>query len=419
VLWKRKDGKQISVRLSARPVPGEGQFEMIVEDISKNIELEAQLRQAQKLEALGALAGGIAHDFNNVLMIIDAYAEMALDQVATEDPLRARVEKMFEAAKRGTNLTRQLLAFSRKQVLEITVLRLDALVAELREMLKPLIGEDIILDVKSSPNLWQVRADPGKIEQVILNLVVNARDAMPHGGRLTLGMRNVQLDASFAEKNKGAHTGEFVELFVTDTGCGMSPELQARIFDPFFTTKPMGKGTGLGLSTAYGIIKQSEGYIRVESGEGLGTTFRVYLPRDGSPEAQVASTQEALTRRTGNFSILVVEDEAATCEAICAYLEQQGFRVTAAANASEALAACSGRENSIDLILTDVILPGLSGSDLVKQLQPQHPHMKVIFMSGYTNDRISGDTLTRAGFHFLQKPFALPELVGKIHSLLS
>jgi two-component system cell cycle sensor histidine kinase/response regulator CckA len=418
VSWKRKDGQEITVRLSALFVPGEAHFEVFTEDISENVELEAQLRQAQKLEALGALAGGIAHDFNNVLMIIDTFAAMLMEQSVAEDPKRAQLNKILHAARRGANLTRQLLAFSRKQVLNTSVLDLDAVIADLLGMLSPLIGEDIRLDVRANSELWPVRGDRGQIEQVIINLAVNARDAMAKGGILTLGARNVHLDTAYVQKNKDARTGDFVELFVADTGCGMSPEIASRIFDPFFTTKELGRGTGLGLSTAYGIVKQSDGWIDLETQEGEGTTFHVYLPRTMEDETQPAGDHQSSLPSLHGARVLVVEDEDATREALCAYLEQKGFGVVAAANAVQALAACSDIDSMPDVILTDVVLPDLSGADFVELVRRDHPGIKAILMSGYTDDRVSAHILTNPGLVFLQKPFALQQLLGNLQALL-
>ncbi|MGA3212098.1 MAG: PAS domain S-box protein [Terriglobales bacterium] len=379
--------------------------------------LQEQLLQSQKLEALGKLAGGIAHDFNNILMIVKSYSDMVLDKVDGESPLRRPIEQIRAAGDRATALVRQLLAFSRRELIVPKVLNLDQVLADLKKMLPRLLGEDVKLEVAATDDLWSIVADPSQIEQIIFNLAVNARDAMPEGGRLMIASGNVELDDKFVNAHPEARAGKFVVLVVSDTGTGISPEIQERMFEPFFTTKEAGKGTGLGLSTVYGIVKQSHGFITVDSEPGKGAAFHIYLPHTAEPVAP----QEAQRIRTApdlRTNILVVEDEGPTREAISEYLGVNGFQVFAAPSPLEALRACQENNHRVDILLTDVVMPGMRGTELAERIREHHPKVKVIFMSGYTDDMLFRSGTRPDQVNFLLKPFGLPELVAKVNHLL-
>ena len=417
--WKRKDGTPITVRISSHTyADAEGQLvsASFVDDVTEVRKLQEQLLQSQKLEAIGKLTGGIAHDFNNILMIINSYSEMALEKVDRQSPLRHSLEQISKAGDRAASLTRQLLAFSRKQARTPVVLNLATALSDLKEMLKRLIGEDVVLEVSLAKDIWSIQADPSQIQQVVFNLAVNARDAMPSGGKLTVRATNAELDDDFAQLHPGSKAGPCVALVVSDTGCGMSPEIQEHIFEPFFTTKEPGKGTGLGLSTVYGIVQQSDGCIIVESEPGKGTTFCIYLPRAGEPlPARKERVNAALARAT----VLVVEDEDPTREAIADYLQQNGFQVIAAASAQEALRRCEGTNEGVDVLLTDVVMPGMNGIDLARRFCAQHPQVRVVFMSGYTDDVLVRSGMSESEITLLPKPFRLPDLVGKLKGMLA
>jgi PAS domain S-box-containing protein len=420
VRWKRKDGKNIIVRLSGRPIlnaAGQAEsFEMIAEDTTEHRALEDQLRQSQKMEAVGRLAGGVAHDFNNLLTVIKGYSELMLDQVQAADPLRAEIEEVKKAADRAAALTRQLLAFSRKQVLAPKVIDLNAVITNVERLLQRLLGEDIELITILHSSLGRVKADPGQIEQVIMNLAVNARDAMPKGGKLTISSANVMLDESFIQDSKVA-TGPYVLLSVSDTGVGMDAETKSRIFEPFFTTKEQGKGTGLGLSTVYGIVKQSGGYISVYSEPGLGTSFKVYLPRvDAAAEVSGAGAGERL--QTGTETILLVEDEDGVRTLTRQLLQKQGYTVLESRHGGEALLICERHNGPIHLLLTDVVLSQISGRELAHRLAAIRPEMKVLFMSGYSEDAIVQHGVLNSGHAFLQKPFTAESLGTKVREVL-
>ena len=372
---------------------------------------EEQLRQAQKMEAVGRLAGGVAHDFNNLLMVMRGYGELLLNRLDANDPLRRNAEEIQEAAKRATALTQQLLAFSRKQVLQPKVLELNAVVTEVEKMLRRLIGEDIELAATLDLALGRVKADPGQIEQIILNPAVNARDAMPQGGRLTLKTSNVTLDQAYARQHRGARPGPHVLLAVSDTGVGMDAETQSHIFEPFFTTKDAGKGTGLGLSTVYGIVKQSGGTIWVESAPGRGTTFEIYLPLVEKVAAG-GELHPALPAPPpgGTETILVVEDEMSVRRLAAEFLGSNGHTVLEAQDGGEALQVCEEHRGPIHLLITDVVMPGMSGRELAVRLAGRRPEMKVIYMSGYTDDAIVQHGVLEEGIPFLQKPFSLDAL---------
>jgi PAS domain S-box-containing protein len=421
--WQRKDGRTTAVRVSGRSVSNGDEgviFELFAEDVSERRVLEQQLRQSQKMEAVGRLAGGIAHDFNNLLMVISGYSEFLLERLGPEPALRAPAQEIASAAQRASTLTRQLLAFSRKQMLAPRVLDLNGIVTENLKMLTRMIGEDIDLVMFPGENLGAVRADAGQIDQVIMNLAVNARDAMPSGGKLTLETSNVTLDEGYARLHSPLRAGEYVMLAISDTGMGMDTETQSHIFEPFFTTKGT-KGTGLGLSTVYGIIKQSGGYIWVYSEVGKGTTFKIYLPRvaaTGEAAAQIVSAPDASIAEPGTETILLVEDEANLRYLARQFLEKQGYRVTEAADGAVAMQIAVAHEGVIHLLLTDVIMPGMNGRELAQRMSEIRPNVKVLYMSGYTENVIGHDGTLDAGVRLLQKPFTLRDLKDKVREVL-
>ncbi|GAB4112662.1 MAG: hypothetical protein Kow001_14410 [Acidobacteriota bacterium] len=380
--------------------------------------LETQLLQAQKLEAIGRLAGGLAHDFNNMLSVILGCGEQLLDQLHSGDPLAEDVREIVEAARRSATMTRQLLAFSKRQPLKPEVVSLNQHLKEMERMLRRLIGEDIRLELSLKDDLGPVSVDPGQIDQVILNLVVNARDAMPEGGELTITTDNVELDSSYAGVHPEVVPGPYVLLAVTDTGRGMEPEVKDRIFEPFFTTKGGEKGTGLGLSTAYGIVKQSGGHIWVYSEPGRGTTFKVYLPRTEAAAAPDIAPQEQGRPGAGEH-VLVVEDDGALRLLLKRMLTRLGYRVTVAANGGEALLLMEERGLEPDLLMTDVVMPGMSGALLAERLQRFRPGLRVLYMSGYTGDTVVHHTGMEPGTPFLQKPFSIRDLAVQLRKVLS
>ena len=420
--WKRKDGTPITVRLSGRTMrDARGQtiaLQMIAEDITERAALELQLLQSQKMEAVGRLAGGVAHDFNNLLTVIKGYGELMLSELKTNDPMRAEVEEIQKAADRAASLTRQLLAFSRRQVMAAKVIDLNSVVENMDKLLRRLLGEDVELNTLLDPNLGAVKADPGQIEQVIMNLAVNARDAMPHGGKLTIETGNIDLDTFYAREHVTVAAGPYVMIAVSDTGVGMDSETQARIFEPFFTTKEQGKGTGLGLSTVYGIIKQSGGYIWVYSESGRGTTFKVYLPRVGETVEAEGAGGPAHESHRGTETVLLVEDEDGVRALIRQVLVRNGYHVLEARHGEEALMLAEGHRNIIHLLLTDVVLARMSGRELAQRLGPQRPEMQVIFMSGYTDEAIVHHGMLTPGTTFLQKPFTTDSLMHKLREIL-
>ena len=420
--WKRKDGRVITVRLSGSCFKDESGeplgFEMIAEDVSERRALEEQLRQSQKMEAVGRLAGGIAHDFNNLLTVIKGYSELMLDELGSADPLRAEVDEIKKAADRAATLTRQLLAFSRQQVLAPKVIDLNTVVSNMDKLLHRLLGEDIDLFTVLEPGLGRVKADPGQVEQVIMNLAVNARDAMPQGGKLTIETANIDLDENYARDHVAVKPGTYAMLAVTDTGVGMTEKVKSRIFEPFFTTKEVGKGTGLGLSTVYGIIKQSGGYIWVYSEVGIGSTFKVYLPCVDAPvEVPFSNGSQPLTRR-GYETVLLVEDEDGVRALMRQVLHKHGYNVLEARHGGEALLMCERHQGKIDLLLTDVVLEQMSGRELAERLLKVRPEMKVLYVSGYADDAIVHHGVLNAGMAFLQKPFTTEALARKIRYVL-
>src|SRR6266436_848840 len=422
VQWMRKDGSATEIRVSGRAVSDgskERTFELFAEDVTERRALEQQLRQSQKMEAVGRLAGGIAHDFNNLLMVISGYSEFLLDRLGPEPALRAPAQEIANAAGRATSLTRQLLAFSRKQMLAPKILDLNGVVAENLKMLTRMIGEDIDLVMVPGPDIGSVKADPGQIEQVIMNLAVNARDAMPHGGKLTIETANVALDENFARTHTPLTAGDYIMLAISDTGVGMDNETQSRIFEPFFTTKGA-KGTGLGLSTVYGIVKQSGGFIFVDSQLQRGTAFRAYFPRvDGREDAAAAQDSLGLPRADrGQETILLVEDENNLRRLARQYLETQGYKILEAEDGAAALQIVAGHEGVIDLLLTDVIMPGMNGRELAVQVTTLLPDVRVLYMSGYTENAVGLDGTLDPGINLLQKPFSLPVLKDRVREVL-
>lgn len=421
--WKRKDSTTTAVRVSGRSVPNGKQgvvFELFAEDITERRALEGQLRQSQKMEAIGRLAGGIAHDFNNLLMVISGYSEFLLDRLGGEPALRGPAQEIAGAAQRASSLTRQLLAFSRKQMLAPRVLDLNAIVTENLKMLTRMIGEDIELIMIPAQELGALRADAGQIDQVIMNLAVNARDAMPSGGKLTLETSNVTLDEDYARLHSPLRAGDYVLLAISDTGMGMDVETQSHIFEPFFTTKGP-KGTGLGLSTVYGIIKQSGGYIFVCSEVGKGTTFKIYFPRvaaSNEAAAQIVAQPELVATEPGTETILLVEDEANLRYLARQFLEKQGYRVIEAADGAVALQIAIAHEGVIHLLLTDVIMPGINGRELAQRMAEIRPNTRVLYMSGYTENVIGHNGTLDTGIRLLQKPFTLRDLKDKVREVL-
>jgi PAS domain S-box-containing protein len=423
--WKRKDGSTTGVRVSGRSVtngrPEGVVFELFSEDVTERRVLEQQLRQSQKMEAVGRLAGGIAHDFNNLLMVISGYSEFLLERLGDQPSLRAPAQEIASASERASSLTRQLLAFSRKQMLAPKIVNLNSVVRENLKMLTRMIGEDVDLVMNPATNLWAVRADAGQIEQVIMNLAVNARDAMPTGGKLTIETSNVTLDEEFVRLHAPIRPGDYVLITLSDTGAGMDTDTQSHIFEPFFTTKGT-KGTGLGLSTVYGIIKQSGGYIWVQSELGKGTTFKIYLPRVAGIGETVAPTviaaDDTLAVEPGTETILLVEDEANLRYLARQYLEKQGYKVIEAADGAVAMQIAVAHEGTIHLLLTDVIMPGMNGRELAQRISEIRPNVKILYMSGYTENVVGHDGTLDAGVRLLQKPFNLRDLKTKVREVL-
>ena len=393
-------------------------FVGVAQDITERKRLEEQFRQAQKMEAVGRLAGGIAHDFNNLLTIINGYSDLVMDGLKSNDPMRGHLEEVKKAGDRAASLTQQMLAFSRKQVLVPSVLDLNIRVGDMEKMLRRLIGEDIDLAIVRDPALGQVKADSGQIDQILLNLAVNARDAMPEGGKLVIETSNIELDEAYVRSHVVVSPGRYVMLAVSDSGIGMDPETQAHIFEPFFTTKGQGKGTGLGLAMVYGTVKQSGGYIWVYSEPGHGTTFKIYLPRvdeeDGT--AQVSESPEHLV--TGTETILLVEDEEAVRALAAIVLQQRGYKMLVSTSPEDAIRIGTGYGEPIHLLLTDVVLPGMSGRKISEELALFRPGMKVLYMSGYTDDAIVRHGALEANVAFLQKPFTPAALARKVREVL-
>lgn len=421
--WVRRNGSSVTVRLSGRAIRGQASavfFELFIEDVTEQRELEEQLRQAQKMEAVGRMAGGIAHDFNNLLMVISGYCEFLAERIGSGSTLQTSVQEIANASERATSLTRQLLAFSRKQMLDPKVLDLNAILTLNIKMLRRMIGEDINLVLKEGLEIGAVKADPGQIEQVVMNLAVNARDAMPHGGNLTIETANIACDEEYARQHAPLTVGEYVMLTISDTGVGMDRDTQLHIFEPFFTTKGL-KGTGLGLSTVYGIIQQSGGHIQVSSEPGKGTTFKVYLPRVGSAPQAAGPQPVVISEKPKQVleTILLVEDESSLRGLSRQYLENQGYTVLEASDGAGAITISNTYSGPIHLLLTDVIMPGVNGRELARLICAVRPETRVLYMSGYTEHAIAHNGIMEEGITLLQKPFSLSTLRIKVREKLS
>ena len=417
----RKDGTKFWNALFVTPVRDDdgrlAHFVGVQADVTGRRVLEQAFHQSQKMEAVGQLAGGVAHDFNNLLTIISGYSDILLSTLGASDPVRESVKAISEAGGRAASLTRQLLAFSRQTVLEPKVLELNAVLRETEKMLRRLIGEDILLTAVLDPHISRVKVDPGQLDQILMNLSVNARDAMPRGGKLTLETRNVDLDGQYAQSHVEAEGGRYVMLAVTDSGSGMTPEVMAHIFEPFFTTKGVGKGTGLGLSVVHGIVKQSGGRIEVYSEPGLGTTFKIYFPAIKELADSAKESAEKGDMR-GTETILLVEDEDGVRGLALLVLQTYGYNVLAASDGRRALRAIENHQGSIDLLVTDVVMPGMGGGELAEAVKKQFPHMKVLFSSGYTDDSAVRQGILEAEVAFLQKPYSPQSLARKVRQIL-
>ena len=416
-----KDGRHIALEIKTKLVFRDGAaigVQGTARDVTERKQLEEQLRQSQKMEAIGRLAGGIAHDFNNLLTAINGYSELSMRRLADEDPLFGNLQEIKKAGDRAASLTRQLLAFSRKQVLQPKVLDLNLVVSDMERMLTRLIGEDIELCTLLDPKLASIKVDPGQIEQIIMNLAVNARDAMLHGGKLTIETRNVLVDDEYARKHIAVTPGPFVMLAMSDSGCGIDAQTQSRIFEPFFTTKEVGKGTGLGLSTVYGIVTQSGGNIWVHSEVGLGTTFTIYLPC--AQKNLQTYKREAEIERTlqGTETVLIAEDEEVVRKLACQVLRMHGYQLLEAADGNEALLICESHNAPIDLLITDVVMPAMSGPELASRLTASRPETKVLLMSGYTDSAIVHHGVLDGEALFIQKPFSTDALAIKVREVL-
>ena len=381
-------------------------------------ESEEQLRQSQKMEAIGLLAGGIAHDFNNLLTVIAGYSELMLERLDRQDPLWKSVDAIKEASDRASSLTGQLLAFSRKQVLAPKILQLNSILGNMRDLLRRVIGEDVELERVTCPTLGRVKADPGQMEQVLVNLAVNARDAMSGGGELTIETSNVEIDVDSTARHSSMPPGRYVVLAMSDTGCGMDEATKARIFEPFYTTKEKGKGTGLGLSTVYGIVKQSGGWIFVESEPGRGTTFRIYLPRVDDPADTTDVPREVAKASAGSETVLLVEDEDGVRELARSVLEMSGYKVLEAPHGGEAVLICERHSGPIHLMLTDVVMPRMNGREVYERVAGLRPDMRVLYMSGYTDEAIVHHGVLEEGTAFLAKPFTPNGLTTKVREVL-
>jgi two-component system cell cycle sensor histidine kinase/response regulator CckA len=418
-----RDGRVSYFRFRAFPIFGpQGDtagFIEVVEDITERKQLEEQLRHSAKMEAIGRMAGGVAHDFNNLLTAIIGFSNMLLRQLPEEHGHREKLIQISRAADRAAGLTRQLLALGRRQLLAVEVLDLNVTINDFSKMVQRLIGEDIFLSLALDPRLWRVKADPGHMEQILLNLAVNARDAMPRGGSLYLETTNTELGADYVRSHASDLTpGEYVMLSVTDTGHGMDARTQSRIFEPFFTTKEAGKGTGLGLSTIYGIVKQHKGHIEVHSDFGQGASFKIYLPREHAPDHAQPEVQRSMAHPTGTETILVVEDEQLVRELACESLEMLGYAVLSACDPEQAIKVSERHRGPIHLLLTDVVMPTMDGASLLKELSRNRPELKVLYMSGYSANTIIQYGVMNASGYFLQKPFTVDGLAGKLRMAL-
>jgi two-component system, cell cycle sensor histidine kinase and response regulator CckA len=420
--WKHihKDGKVIDAEIIAHQLEyaGRAVHLVVAQDVGERQQLEEQLRQAQKMEAVGRLAGGVAHDFNNLLMVIKGHTELLMNSLPPADNATRKIELIDRAADRAASLTRQLLAFSRMQVLQPRVMNLNSVVEELGKLIPRLIGEDVELVIRTTPDLGAIRADASQMEQVIMNLAVNARDAMPDGGRLLIETSNATLDRAYSTTRPIVQPGNYILLAVSDTGTGMSQETQERIFEPFFTTKEQGKGTGLGLSTVYGVVKQSGGFIWVYSELGKGTSFKIYLPRIDQRVESTANTKSAEEAPRGTETVLLAEDEGDVRELAREFLEAAGYKVIEARHGQEALKLAADHASEIDLLVTDLVMPGMTGQQLAALLQQQHAGLGVIFMSGYSEHAATEAAQAGSSDRILTKPFNRSALLRAVRDVL-
>jgi PAS domain S-box-containing protein len=422
ILNKRKDGVEFPIHLSTSVINNPSGYPLaligVATDITDRKRLETQLQQSQKLEAIGKLAGGIAHDFNNLLTVIQGYSDLLLSKISVNDPIHNQIRQINDAANRAESLTRQLLAFSRKQIMKPRVIDLNNLIHEMEDMLRRLIGADIKFVINLGVDLGTIKADPGQIEQVIMNLAVNARDAMHHGGTMTIETLNTMIDHKFKNDYPETVVGNYIQLKISDTGFGMDKETQAHIFEPFFTTKEKGEGTGLGLATVYGIIKQSGGYIYVHSELTKGTTFNLYFPRVDEPLDSEEKMKVADSNLYGSETIMVVEDQDEVRQLIMDALQLYGYTVLEAPHGGSALLTCEKFDGSIDLIISDIVMPQMNGQELVERLLPLQPNMKVLFISGYSENIVSDRNVLDPRMLYVQKPFTPIELLGKVRQVL-
>jgi len=422
VMDRKKNGETLIIEKALTPLrDGDGKIAHFIStgrDITERRQLESDLRQAQKMDAIGRLAGGVAHDFNNLLLVISAYAELMLDSLAQDDPLRRNVDEIITASRRAADLTRQLLAFGRKQLQLLQVLDLNTVIGEITGMLPRLIGEDIELVFVPGEDLGKVKADPGQIEQVVMNLAANARDAMPGGGTLTIETATVHVDESYVQRHSIVPQGDYVLLVVTDSGQGIASEHLPHIFEPFYTTKEPGKGTGLGLATVYGIVKQNNGFVWVYSEPGLGTTFKIYLPQVRSSRNEVRTTKPVELSPRGCETLLLVEDESSVRHASGQFLSRSGYTVLEANDGADALRASRQHCGPIHLMITDVVMPRMAGPKLAELLADERPDMKVLFVSGYAEKTVLQHGKVDLTTGFLQKPFSLKMLARKVREVL-
>jgi PAS domain S-box-containing protein len=422
VLNKKKDGTEFPVHLSTSVIHDPSDYPMaligVATDITDRKRLETQLQQSQKLEAIGKLAGGIAHDFNNLLTVIQGYSDLLLSKISVNDPINNQIRQINDAANKAESLTRQLLAFSRKQIMKPKVIDLNNLIHEIEDMLERLIGADIKFVINLSSDIGKIKADPGQIEQVIMNLAVNARDAMQNGGTLTIDTENTMINQKFKNDYPETVIGNYIQLKMSDTGFGMDKETQAHIFEPFFTTKEKGEGTGLGLATVYGIIKQSGGYIYVQSELTKGTTFKLYFPRVDEPLDSEEKTKISDTNLNGDETVLIVEDQDEVRHLIMDALKLYGYNVLEAPHGGSALLTCEKYQGRIDLIISDIVMPQMNGQELVERLLPLQPQMKVLFISGYSENVFSDRNTLDPKMLYVQKPFTPVELLGKVRQVL-
>jgi len=418
---RRRDGTEFPVEVSLSYVEtGDGVFAIaFVSDISQRKLLEEQLLHAQKMEAVGRLAGGVAHDFNNMLTVIAGYNRMILDELGAMDPLRGYAEEILKAADRAGAITNQLLTFSRRQIAKPRVIQVNMVIAQTDKMMRRLIGEDVHLNLQLRADVGNIKADPGHIEQALVNLVVNARDAMPQGGQLTVETANAHLDENYVRTHLGVKPGDFVMVAVSDTGQGMDAETRRRIFEPFFTTKEKGRGTGLGLATVYGTVKQAGGDIWVYSEPGHGSTFKLYFPRVAEPLSQSENDGETPAGSTTGETILLVEDEQAVRELTARLLLNMGYTVLTAETGEEALKVSRNHNGHLALLVTDVVMPGISGRQLADALLLERPELKVLFLSGYTENTVVHHGVLDSGVDFLPKPFSREVLGNKLREILA